>query len=66
MFEIWQGINPMGLGASLADYKTIIHEHKTVTKIIKMKQDKTQGIDPMGLCTPWADSFINNPKIINK
>ena len=23
---------------------------------------KNQGIDPMGICAPWADSFIKNQK----
>ena len=38
MFENWQGINPMGLSASLADYKKILNKHGNVTKILKIKK----------------------------
>ena len=58
MFKIWQGINPMGLSASLVDYLiTILYKHKNVTNILNMKK-RNQGIDPMGICSPWAKYFI--------
>ena len=61
MFESWQGINPMGLSASLGNYlKTILHKHENVTKILKMRHTQNQGIYPMGLCATWEDSFIHN------
>ena len=61
MLENWQGINPKSLSASLADYlKKILQKHENVINILKMKHTQNQGIDPMVLCDPWSESFINN------
>ena len=51
MFENLQGIKPMGLSASLADYEKKLHKHENATKILKTKHKKIRDI-PMGLCTP--------------
>ena len=39
-FESLQGIIPMGIGAYLVSYKTILHKHKHFTNILKMKHKK--------------------------
>ena len=51
----------MGLSASLADYlKKMTHKHENVTSKLNMKHKQMQGIYPMVIYAPWADSFIHN------
>ena len=57
MFENWQGINPMGLSASLAEKKT---KKKKMSPAFLKSNTKIQGIDPMFLCDPWSESFIKD------
>ena len=59
-----QDIKPMGLSDFLTDYKKIFHKHENVTNIINMKHKKIQGVYPMDMYSPWAESFIRNFKII--
>ena len=59
LFENWQGINPMGLNASLEDKINYIKNMKMSPTFLKYNT-KNQGIYPIGLCAPWAKSFINN------
>ena len=40
--------------------KTILHKHENFTNILKIKHKKNQGKDPMVLCAPWSNYFINN------
>ena len=66
MFENWQGINPMSLSASLAEYqKTILHKYENVTEMLNMKYKKNKGIDPMVLCSLWADSLLTTKNYQN-
>ena len=41
-------------------FKKIFQKHENFTNIIKMKHTQNQGIEPMDLCSPWPESFINN------
>ena len=53
MFMNWQGINQMDLSAYLDDLKKL-HKHESVTKKLKKKQNKIQGVyqcNFMPLCT---------------
>ena len=51
----------MDLSDSLSYYLKInTSQTKNVTNIIKMKHKKNQGIYPMGLFSPWDNSFIHN------
>ena len=54
----------MGLSTSLANNNKKLHKYENVTNIIKKEHIFFQGIDSMGLCTPWVASFIHNWKII--
>ena len=66
MFENWQGISPMGLSASLADYKrqylTNMEMLPTFLKLkTKKSRDRTNGtLFPLGFCAPWYKYFINS------
>ena len=51
MFENWQGINPMGLSASLVDKKTLLNKHENVSKILKMKHKKIKEYNQCSIAT---------------
>ena len=54
MFEEWLGITPMSPSDTLSDYK---NQYRF---IIPNQPTKMQGINPMYLCAPWADSYLQN------
>ena len=61
LFENWQEFNPMGLSAYLDDYKKQYFTNvKMSPTFLILSKIIFQGIEPMGLCFPWADYFINN------
>ena len=60
MFEIWQGINPMGLSSSFSDYKKNFTDTKMPPTNLRRNTQKIQGVYPVGLCAPWSESFIHN------
>ena len=62
--EIGKGLNQWALVPLWSTIQKILHKHENVTNILKMKQRENQGIDPMGLCAPCANSFISNRKNI--
>ena len=35
-----------------------------MSQTLLKRNTKIQGMDPMGLCAPWSDSFIDNKKTI--
>ena len=65
MLENFQGINPIGLGATLDDYNNdkFFTTHKNVTNNLEMKHKKMRGIDPMGLCDSLGLYCFRNWKI---
>ena len=62
MFGNFLGINPMGLSASLANYKKIIlRKHKNFTTIIKIKHKNSRD-RPNEHFFPLGPLFIDNNK----
>ena len=50
----------MGLGASLDNYLKQYFQNIKMSPTFLKWNTKIQGIDAMGICAPWAESFINN------
>ena len=51
----------MGLCSYWVYYKTkIIHKHESAKNNLMIQHKKIQGINPMGLCDPYADYKNNN------
>ena len=65
MFENFQGVKLMGLGASLSDCKQNCTNMKSSLTLLKCNK-KILVIDRMGLCAYSYDFFIENQKMIKK
>ena len=65
-FEQWIDINPMRLSDNLEDFKnqgwSRISSYPQKW-IIYSPAKKWQAINPMGLGSPWADSYLHNLRI---
>ena len=58
----WKGIKPMGLSATLDDYKNkqLFTNMKSSPTTVRCNTKSFQGINPMGLCAPCYNSYFNN------
>ena len=57
MFEMFQGIDPMGLSAPSYDYKNkqLFTNMERWQTILLINKNILLGIDPMVLSSPWTD-----------
>ena len=53
----------MVLSASWANYKKQKLTNMKMSPTLLKYSTKIQGIDPMGLCAPWAESFMHNKNL---
>ena len=62
VLEKCQGINPVGLSATLDDYKNqqLFRIPKLKPKPWDIPPKKVQVINPMGICAPWYESYLHN------
>ena len=62
MFENWQKINPMGLSASMINYKNkkYLTNINISPTILIWNTKSCKGFYQMVICAPWAESYFHN------
>ena len=61
--KILKGLTQWALVPLWPTTKTILHKHKMSQTTLRRNTIFFQGINPMGLCAPWDDTYLHNCKL---